>query len=152
MKRIANTAVYAIDGSPYPVPIFDEDGRVKRILENGNIHPQTTLAKVSDLLRLAVLSIPDILVAPEDSRRSMQVLDALERATDFIDLQDGTYSWLQRLLTRDFPLTKEQKDEGFKQRNYSYMLWRLSWVKFVNYLRTTEEQQNLLADFESVAG
>jgi len=173
-KTIEVGMIRNIEGRPWKVPLRDEDGEV--VWEDKETEtPKLVPADTFSLLHAAIFSIPPRIHAKNDGMRSQQLFNAIQRAKDRgavrattqdddsvqwtgrLVLHGEVYEWIQRVLAREVPITKAEKDMGLNARELASHLWGLSAYTILRQLtdvdsRKAEEDVDLEEPEELGAG
>lgn len=124
MKTIPNIPVQQMDHKAFRIVNTDDDGEA--IWKDAEkTEPELVPGDVKDVMQIALLNIPRSIQLGQDDLRVRQMWTQLDACPDgTVNLRDKTYNWFHRLLNREVPLTKEQKEQGVKeQRQYAVILF-----------------------------
>jgi len=126
VKVLAMGPVTGVIGRPLKIPRRDPDGlpvwknEEKTELETEDANPV-------NLIKQVILSIPNQMQAPSDSLRATRLwsqLDGVQNA--HLELEDKEYEWLHRLLSRQLPRGKEEKDANMEPQTLAVKLFGLN--------------------------
>ena len=147
-KRIPLAPVLNMEGKPWKVPKVDEDGdivwKTEPVGEQGGV-PELEPADTRRVIQTALFSIPRAIQSSHDPMRVAMCFNELEHSAGdgFIELKDKVYAWLHRLLRRELPLTKEQKDLNMPVATYAQALWQLNAFIITEQLKDVDERKDL---------
>jgi len=146
-KQISNTTILSITGKPYLIPKRSDDGDVEWINLEQQL-PDMEEATPSNLLRMIILTLPRTMQAQNDGQFSYQLWQDVLQAdgTEYIKLHDKVYSWLHRLLNRQVPLSKEDKDSGITPKTLAIHYFGASDYTIIQQLKDKSDRTLLNPD------
>ena len=152
-KRIPLKLVVNVEGKPWKSQKVGEDGEPVWKVEptagldgalRGGV-PELEDANTQMVLRSVLFSIPRSIQSLHDPMRVAVCFNEMEHNTKdgFIELKDKVYNWLHRLLKRELPLPRDQKDIGLQPLSYAQALWQLNAYTITEQLKDVDEQKPL---------
>ena len=126
MKTIAVGPVISVIGRPLRLPKRDEDGQlVWKDPEKTDL--ETEPATAVNLIKQIILSLPQQLQAPSDSLRATRIWAQIEGLQNgHLQLQDQEYDWLHRVLNRQMPRSKDEKEASLEPQTLMVKLFGLN--------------------------
>tara|TARA_Y100000310_G_C20653974_1_gene800978 strand:+ start:300 stop:776 length:477 start_codon:yes stop_codon:yes gene_type:complete len=152
-KHIAIGPVVDFRGKAIKLPKRDDDGDVDwetgtqdedKTPENLPTESATTLTLLREVL-LGLQASPDLrgIQRAEDSRRAMSLWNSMERCEDgTLEVHDKVYEWLHRLLKRDIPISKEEKDAGLEPLSVASRLYSLNAWTVIDQLKDVDDRKD----------
>ncbi len=149
-RTIEVRTITGLDGKPYKLPKFDEDGVIvwkrepKEAGDQGE--PEMADADTVTMLRWLVARIPVSAQRPNDDLRAHQLFNAVEHVVDGkLALKEKLYDWLHRALVREVPESKDRAtDTKVPAMTCARALLGLSARTVVNQLKDQDEREDLL--------
>ena len=129
MKTIENQQLVNMRNKPLMLPTRDEDGEL--VPKNPDAPEGEQIAEMAKAdtklaLETVVYALPRTIQAQADGTKAPQLLAAIDRAEDGkIEMHDKVYDWVHRVLNREVPIEKAEKDSGVHQLTYARRLFGL---------------------------